>query len=152
MKLSYDSIAVKLGGKQILRSVSLATRPGEIVGIVGANGCGKSTLIKTTFGAVQKQQGTISLDGKPVTAYSPRELASILGYVGQDSECTFDFTVREVVSMGLFARKNPKSRLFRLPWRNWGLPRWQSGIFKACPAASGRWCSLPVPLPRGRTP
>ena len=109
MKLSYDSIAVKLGGKQILRSVSLATRPGEIVGIVGANGCGKSTLIKTTFGAVQKQQGTISLDGKPVTAYSPRELASILGYVGQDSECTFDFTVREVVSMGLFARKNPKN-------------------------------------------
>lgn len=38
-----------------------------------------------------------------------RELASILGYVGQDSECTFDFTVREVVSMGLFARKNPKN-------------------------------------------
>ena len=146
MKLSYDSIAVKLGEKQILRSVSLATRPGEIVGIVGANGCGKSTLIKTTFGAVQKQQGTISLDGKPVTAYSPRELASILGYVGQDSECPFDFTVREVVSMGLFARKNPKNG------KQIVQPLWRSGIFKACPAASGRWCSLPVPLPRGRTP
>lgn len=109
MILSYDSIGVRLGGKQILDSVSLSTRPGEIVGIVGANGCGKSTLIKTTFGTVQKQHGTVCLDKQPVSRFSPRELASILGYVGQDSECAFDFTVREVVSMGLYARNNPKN-------------------------------------------
>ena len=46
MILSYDSIAVRLGNKQILESVSLSSRPGQLVGIVGANGCGKSTLIK----------------------------------------------------------------------------------------------------------
>lgn len=109
MILTYDSIAVKLGGKQILESVSLSTRPGELVGIVGANGCGKSTLIKTTFGTVQNQHGTVRLDDTPVGHFNPRELASILGYVGQDSECAFDFTVREVVSMGLFARNNPKN-------------------------------------------
>ena len=60
MILSYDSIRVKLGNKQILESVSLSTQPGKLVGIVGANGCGKSTLIKTTFGTVPKQGGTIT--------------------------------------------------------------------------------------------
>ena len=109
MILQYDSIRVNLGNKQILESVSLATQPGKLVGIIGANGCGKSTLIKTTFGTVSKQGGSITLDGQPISHFSPRELASILGYVGQDSSCAFDFTVSEVVSMGLYARKDRKN-------------------------------------------
>lgn len=109
MILQYDSIRVNLGNKQILESVSLATQPGKLVGIIGANGCGKSTLIKTTFGTVAKQGGSITLDGQPISHFSPRELASILGYVGQDSNCAFDFTVYDVVSMGLYARKDRKN-------------------------------------------
>ncbi len=109
MILQYDSIRVNLGNKQILESVSLATQPGKLVGIIGANGCGKSTLIKTTFGTVSKQGGSITLDGQPISHFSPRELASILGYVGQDSNCAFDFTVYDVVSMGLYARKDRKN-------------------------------------------
>lgn len=109
MILQYDSIRVNLGNKQILESVSLATQPGKLVGIIGANGCGKSTLIKTTFGTVSKQGGSITLNGQPISHFSPRELASILGYVGQDSNCAFDFTVYDVVSMGLYARKDRKN-------------------------------------------
>ena len=109
MILSYDSIAVRLGNKQILESVSLSSRPGQLVGIVGANGCGKSTLIKTTFGTVRHQAGAITLDDQPISRFSPRELASCLGYVGQDANCPFDFSVRDVVSMGLYARKEPKN-------------------------------------------
>ena len=109
MILQYDSIRVNLGNKQILKSVSLATQPGKLVGIIGANGCGKSTLIKTTFGTVSKQGGSITLDGQPISHFSPRELASFLGYVGQDSNCAFDFTVYDVVSMGLYARKDRKN-------------------------------------------
>ena len=101
MILSYDSIAVRLGNKQILESVSLSSRPGQLVGIVGANGCGKSTLIKTTFGTVRHQAGAITLDNQPISRFSPRELASCLGYVGQDANCPFNFSVRDVVSMGL---------------------------------------------------
>ena len=109
MILSYDSIAVRLGNKQILESVSLSSRPGQLVGIVGANGCGKSTLIKTTFGTVRHQAGAITLDSQPISRFSPRELASCLGYVGQDANCPFNFSVRDVVSMGLYARKEPKN-------------------------------------------
>ena len=109
MILSYDSIRVRLGSKQILESVSLSTQPSKLVGIVGPNGCGKSTLVKTTFGTVPRQGGRITLDGEPVEHFSPRKLASILGYVGQDSSCAFDFSVSDVVSMGLYARGDAKN-------------------------------------------
>lgn len=108
MTLSYENIQVRLGGKEILSGASLHSREGKIVGIVGANGCGKSTLIKTTFDMIPHQGGNIIIDGKSARSYSPRELAAKIGYVGQDSACAFDFSVADVVSMGLYARKNKK--------------------------------------------
>ncbi len=106
MNIQYENIHVRLGGKDILRGVTLSSREGEIVGIVGSNGCGKSTLIKTTFSIVHNHQGRILLDGQQTDKYSPREMASLIGYVGQDSSCAFDFSVRDVVSMGLYARRD----------------------------------------------
>lgn len=108
MTLSYENIQVRLGGKEILSGASLHSREGKIVGIVGANGCGKSTLIKTTFDMIPHQGGSVIIDGRPAGSYSPRELAAQIGYVGQDSACAFDFSVADVVSMGLYARKNKK--------------------------------------------
>lgn len=104
--ISYENIRVRLGGKEILSGASLHSREGEIVGIVGANGCGKSTLIKTTFDLVPCQGGSIVINGKSARTCSPRELASMIGYVGQDSSCAFDFSVTDVVSMGLYARRD----------------------------------------------
>ena len=108
MKISYENIQVRLGGKDILTGTSLSSIDGKIVGIVGANGCGKSTLIKTTFGIVKAHGGEVMVDGKPVSAYSPRQLASMIGYVGQDQSVAFDFSVRDVVSMGMYARRDKK--------------------------------------------
>ena len=106
MKIEYQDIQVKLGGKDILTGTSLCSHENKIVGIVGANGCGKSTLIKTTFGIVPYHGGQILIDGHPIRNYSPRQLASMIGYVGQDTACPFDFSVRDVVSMGLYARRS----------------------------------------------
>lgn len=108
MKIEYVNIHVKLGGKDILKGVSLQSQEGKIVGIIGPNGCGKSTLIKTTFGIVPHQNGEILIDGKNTRALTTKELASYIGYVGQDTMCAFDFSVRDVVEMGLFARKKKK--------------------------------------------
>ena len=106
MTIEYENIAVKLGGKDILTGTSLRSHENKIVGIVGANGCGKSTLIKTTFGIVPFHAGQIRIDGKSVRDYKPRELASMIGYVGQDASCAFDFSVSDVVAMGLYARRD----------------------------------------------
>ena len=108
MTISYEDIGVKLGGRDILTGTTLRSFEGKMVGIVGANGCGKSTLIKTTFGIVHAHRGKVVLDGKPVSEYHPRQLASMIGYVGQEQSVAFDFSVKDVVSMGLYARRDKK--------------------------------------------
>lgn len=110
MKIEFDNIHVRLGGKEILTGTTLESKEGKIVGIIGANGCGKSTLIKTTYGMVRHHKGDIRIDGRSVKEIPPRELASMVGYVGQDTACAFDFSVRDVVAMGLFARKDSGKR------------------------------------------
>ena len=61
MNVEYRDVRVRLGGKDILTGANVKTREGQIVGIVGANGCGKSTLIKTTFGLVHNHGGSVLL-------------------------------------------------------------------------------------------
>ena len=109
MKLSVEGVEVKLGGREILTGATMQSHEGKMVGIIGANGSGKSTLVKTVFGIVHYHRGNILLDGKNIRSFSPKELASRIGYVGQDQSVAFDFSVRDVVSMGLFARKNVKN-------------------------------------------
>ena len=110
MTIEYNNIGVKLGGKDILTGTSLRSHENKIVGIIGANGCGKSTLIKTTFGIVPYHSGNIFIDGNPISDFSPRDLASKIGYVGQDTSCAFDFSVRDVVAMGLYVQKDKNKK------------------------------------------
>lgn len=104
MRLFYENIHVRLGGKEILKGVDLCTEEGKVTGIIGPNGCGKSTLIKTTFGLVKPVQGRILVGEREAYAIRPREMASIIGYVGQDTGCVFDFSVWDVISMAMYAR------------------------------------------------
>ena len=105
MKLQYENICVCLGGREILKGVTLAAGDGEHTGIIGPNGCGKSTLVKTTFGICPVSGGRVLVNGRDAAGMDRRALASAVGYVGQDSGCAFDFTAEEVVSMALYSRK-----------------------------------------------
>lgn len=109
MKLAYENIRVRLGGKEIVKGISLTAEEGMVTGIIGPNGCGKSTLIKTTFGICRPCGGRILADGQDAAGLGAKKLASLIGYVGQDSGSIFDFSVAEVVSMAMYARKD-KSR------------------------------------------
>lgn len=106
MKLEYDRIRVRLGSREILKGVSLAAESGRMTGIIGPNGCGKSTLAKTTFGICPIEDGQVLLDGSDLSRYSPRERAALIGYVGQDADCPFDFSVSDVVGMAMYARND----------------------------------------------
>lgn len=113
MEIAFKKINVELGGNKILENVDVHTEEKKITGIIGPNGSGKSTLIKTLLGIVKYQSGQILLDEKPVTEYPRTFVARNIGYIGQENDCPFDFTVKEMVAMGLYPhaqRYKAKSR------------------------------------------
>lgn len=109
MELLFEKISVTLGRQEILKDVTVRAEHKQITGIIGPNGSGKSTLIKTLFGIVKPHSGEILLDQKPVSSYPKTYVAQNIGYIGQEDSCPFDFTVAEMVEMGLY----PHSKKYR---------------------------------------
>ncbi len=83
-----------------LRDVSVKVPRGSLTGLLGPNGCGKTTLLKLFSGVVHPQHGSVMLDGRPLTSYSRRETARRIAVVPQETHPTFDYTALEMVLMG----------------------------------------------------
>jgi iron complex transport system ATP-binding protein len=90
----------------VLQDCSLEIAEGEILGIIGANGSGKTSLLKLMAGLLRPQEGLIRLHGQDVATLSPREIASRVALVPQESQVLFPFTVSELVLMGRFVHQN----------------------------------------------
>ncbi|MDS1112777.1 heme ABC transporter ATP-binding protein [Gordonia westfalica] len=97
-----EDVRVELGGREVVRGVSLEVHPGEIVTLVGPNGCGKSTLLSVLSGTRKPQSGRVTIDGRDVASTSLRELARHRSVVTQQNRVDTPFTVAEVVAMGRY--------------------------------------------------
>ena len=97
MILRFDGIHVRIGGKEIVKGADLCTEEGRVTGIIGPNGCGKSTLIKTAMGLIKPAEGKVFIGEWESASLSHRKLASLIGYVGQEAGCVFDFSVWDVI-------------------------------------------------------
>ncbi len=84
----------------VIRGMDLELGAGDFLGLIGPNGCGKSTLIRTITGVIPLWGGTIYLGGRSLNALSRKEIAQFVGVVPQDTSSKFAFTVREIVAMG----------------------------------------------------
>ena len=93
------------GKSHILHGVSLRVEPGEVVGLLGRNGVGKSTTLKSVMGLVQPSQGQVLLEGKAITGMAPHKLARLgIGYVPEDRRIFRWLTVMENLRTGLDRR------------------------------------------------
>lgn len=81
-KLELDSVAKSFAGKQVLRNVSLAVRPGESLAIIGGSGSGKSVTLKCILGLVEPDSGTIQVDGEDMTAMRASDRARVRAKFG----------------------------------------------------------------------
>ena len=97
--------------KPVLNAINCVLRPGRCIGILGPNGSGKSTLLDLLAGLLRPRSGQVLFQGKLLEEYRRRDLARSLGLVPQNFRISFDFSVREVVEMGL----HPHLRRFALP-------------------------------------
>lgn len=93
----------------ILENVSFCVQAGEVLGIVGPNGSGKTSLLKVLARLVNPLQGRIDLFGQELASLDQQEVACIVGVVQQDTQQLFPFTVAETVLMGRFPHR-PRGR------------------------------------------
>ena len=100
--IHLESINQYYGGSHILRNVSLSAKLGEVTVVLGRNGVGKTTLLKSLMGVVPVKTGTIHLDGVDITRDTPCErVRKGVGYVPQGREIFGRLTVEDNLRMGL---------------------------------------------------
>jgi ABC-type sugar transport system ATPase subunit len=121
--LAAVGVHKRYGAVHALRGIDFAIRPGELVGLVGDNGAGKSTFVKTLSGAIVPTEGELRWDGTPVTLHSPA-VASELGIetVYQDLGLCENLTVTENIYLGRELTRG------RGPWRRLDRRRMAAGV------------------------
>ncbi len=100
--LKIDTLHQAYGGSHILRGLSFEVKTGEVTTLLGRNGVGKTTLLKSLMGLVKTKSGSITFDGKDITHLPPHERVKAgIGYVPQGREIFPRLTVEENLLMGL---------------------------------------------------
>jgi branched-chain amino acid transport system ATP-binding protein len=114
MLLVVDGLCVNYGHIEAIRDISFGVDEGTVTSLIGANGAGKSTTLKTISGLRKVRAGTITFDGKDITHAPPYE--RVLMGISQAPEgrgCFPGMTVMENLDMGAFVRKDRKSPAYR---------------------------------------
>ena len=106
--LTASQLSVGYGDTEILHELDLAIPPGKVTVIVGANACGKSTLLRAMSRLLSPHRGQVLLDGKSIHRTPPRELARTLGLLPQSPIAPEGITVADLVSRG----RHPHQSLF----------------------------------------
>jgi len=88
------------GPGMVLDGVSLDFDEGQLVSLLGPNGCGKTTLLKILLGLIVPRQGSVLFRGRPIQRISRREYARHVAYVPQSHRSAFPYSVEDVVAMG----------------------------------------------------
>ena len=106
--LEARGVTVCYGTRAVLDDVSLAVRPGELVGLIGPNGAGKTTLLRVLAGLALPATGAVLLDGR--AAPGPRAAAQVLAYLPYGAPCFWPLPARRVVALGRLPHLGPWRR------------------------------------------
>jgi iron complex transport system ATP-binding protein len=109
--LRADAVSFGYGDNGFLLSdASVAIAPGSLTGLLGPNGCGKTTLLKLLCGVLRPRSGRVLLGDRPLVAMTRRELARHIAVVPQETHPAFDYSVMDMVLMG----RHPHLGVFQL--------------------------------------
>ena len=118
-RLDVSDVVVTYGGVQALDGAGLSAEPGSIVGLIGANGSGKTTMLDVISGLVLPRSGSVRVDGESLVEYLPEERAS-LGVVRSFQDCRLfpELSVEEVLLLTEDARRpvGILAMTFQMPW------------------------------------
>jgi iron complex transport system ATP-binding protein len=109
INLEIQNISLSYNHHMVVKGLSFRIKPGEMLGLIGPNGCGKTSIIKALSRTLTLRSGKIMLDGKEIHLIPRSELACQIGVVPQNPGLPETFTVSEVVLLG----RNPHLGLLR---------------------------------------
>lgn len=105
--LKIENIDVYYGAIHALKSVTISVEAGEIVAVIGANGAGKSTILKTISGLLRPKRGIITYEGKRIDNITPHRIVELgISQVPEGRKIFANLTVMENLDMGAYARKD----------------------------------------------
>ncbi len=113
MLFQAASVSFGYSERMVLHDVSLTIRRGEIVSLLGPNGCGKTTLLKILLGFLRTKSGQVLFEGKEISSINRKALARNIAYVPQIHRASFAYRVIDVVLMGRMPHKSFFSRFNR---------------------------------------
>lgn len=112
MLLSFDNVSSYYGATQILRNVSFDLGKGQCLCVLGRNGVGKTTIMRTIMGLTDRTTGSITIGNEAIANKPPYQRAGYgIGYVPQGRGILSDFTVRENILLGTFARSDSAAEI-----------------------------------------
>lgn len=100
--LDFNKVSFSYEGGTFIKDLSFTIENGQFIGLLGSNGSGKSTILKLASGILKASGGSVDLWGKSIQSYKNKDRAKLLSYLPQVLDISIPFTVREVVSMGLY--------------------------------------------------
>lgn len=104
--IEIKNITCRYGAKLILDDLTLNVEEGTFLAIMGANGCGKTTLLRCIAGLLKPTAGTIAINGTAISHFTPRQMAQRVAIVQQHPQTDLEFSAFETVLMG----RNPYQR------------------------------------------
>lgn len=107
--ISIKNISCSLGGREIIKDVSISVNDGDILLLFGANGAGKTTLMKILTGIITEYTGDVEINSNDIKGMNRKELAQLISYLQQSEEFTIPVTVHELLKAGRY----PYSSIFR---------------------------------------
>lgn len=106
MMLSLKGLSSGYGNAQVLNNISFDVNPGEIVCLLGRNGAGKTTCMKTIMGLIRANAGSVELNGETISSLPAHEVPKHgIGYIPQGRRLFAELTVAENLEIGLMVRK-----------------------------------------------
>jgi len=104
--LAAEGLTLRVADTILVDGINLTVSPGEILGLVGPNGAGKTSLLRMLAGEVEPTSGSVTLDGVPLAAWRPRDLARRRALLPQHTLLQFAFRALDVVLLGRYPHRD----------------------------------------------